>query len=185
VQAILIELSSPGGWVAGFIGAVCLSLAAYGLGILPVNWFGLVFLAIAFVLFVLDIKAPTHGALTAAGVASLIVGALVLFNSPSVPAVERVSVPLVVIVSLLSGALFFTFVFFGVRAQKTPLRMGMEILPGRVGVVRDPLAPAGTVQLGGELWTAESIDRGEALPSDTRVEVVRVEGNKLFVRRIG
>jgi len=64
VQAIIIELSSPGGWVAGFIGAVCLALAAYGLGVLSVNWFGLVFLAIAFTLFILDIKAPTHGALT-------------------------------------------------------------------------------------------------------------------------
>jgi membrane-bound serine protease (ClpP class) len=41
VQAILIELSSPGGWVAGFIGVVCISLAAYGLGVLPVNWFGI------------------------------------------------------------------------------------------------------------------------------------------------
>ena len=184
VQAILIELSSPGGWVAGFIGVVCLSLAAYGLGILPVNWFGLVFLAIAFVLFVLDIKAPTHGALTAAGVASLIVGALVLFNSPGIPAVQRVSVPLVVIVSLLSGAMFFTFILFAVRAQKTPVRTGLESLPGRVGMVRDPLAPVGTVRLGGEMWTAESIDRGEALPSDTRVEVVRVEGNKLFVRPV-
>jgi len=128
------------------------------------------------VLFVLDIKAPTHGALTAAGVASLIVGALVLFNSPSVPAVQRVSVPLVIIVSLLSGALFFTFVLFAVRAQKTPVRMGMEILPGRIGVVRDPLAPVGTVQLGGELWTAESVDRREALLSGARIEVVRVEG---------
>ncbi len=29
VQAILIELSSPGGWVAGFTGAICLALAAY------------------------------------------------------------------------------------------------------------------------------------------------------------
>jgi membrane-bound serine protease (ClpP class) len=183
VQAVLIELSSPGGWVAGFIGVVCLSLAAYGLGILPVNWFGLVFLAIAFVLFILDIKAPTHGALTAAGVASLIVGALVLFNSPGIPAVQRVSVPLVVIVSLLSGALFFTFVIFGVRAQKTPVRMGMESLPGRVGVVRDPLAPVGTVQLGGELWTAEAVDRKEALPSGTRVVVERAAGNKLFVRK--
>ena len=183
VQAILIELSSPGGWVAGFIGVVCLSLAAYGLGILPVNYFGLVFLAIAFVLFVLDIKAPTHGALTAAGVASLIVGALVLFNSPSVPAVQRVSVPLVIIVSLLSGAMFFTFVIFAVRAQKTPVRMGMESLPGRLGVVRDPVSPVGTVQLGGELWTAEVIDRNEELPAGAKVEVVRVEGNKLFVRK--
>jgi membrane-bound serine protease (ClpP class) len=62
VQAILIEISSPGGWVAGFIGVVCLALATYGLGVLPVNWFGIVFLVTAFVLFLLDIKAPTHGA---------------------------------------------------------------------------------------------------------------------------
>jgi membrane-bound serine protease (ClpP class) len=57
-QAIFIELGSPGGWVAGFIGVVCLALAGYGLGWLPVNWFGIVFLATSFVLFILDIKAP-------------------------------------------------------------------------------------------------------------------------------
>ena len=58
VQALLIELSSPGGWVAGFIGAVCLTLAVYGMGILPVNWFGIVFLVMAFVLFILELKRP-------------------------------------------------------------------------------------------------------------------------------
>ena len=78
VQALLIELSSPGGWVAGFFGVVCLALAGYGLGILPVNWFGLVFIVTAFVLFIIDIKAATHGGLTAAGVGAFIVGALVL-----------------------------------------------------------------------------------------------------------
>ena len=85
VQAILIELSNPGGWVAGFFGAIFLALAVYGLGILPINWFGLVFVGIAFVLFILDIKAPTHGALTIAGTGSFIAGALVLFNSARVP----------------------------------------------------------------------------------------------------
>ena len=62
VQAILIEISSPGGWVAGFVGVICMALATYGMGMLPVNWFGLIFLLTAFVLFILDIKAPTHGA---------------------------------------------------------------------------------------------------------------------------
>jgi Membrane-bound serine protease (ClpP class) len=60
VQAILIELSNPGGWVAGFIGVVCLLLAAYGIGVLPVNWLGLLLIAVAIVLFILDIKAPTQ-----------------------------------------------------------------------------------------------------------------------------
>lgn len=183
VQAILIEISSPGGWVAGFIGVVCLALATYGLGILPVNWFGIVFLATAFVLFVLDIKAPTHGALTAAGVASLIVGALVLFNSPGVPSFQRVSVPLIVGTSIATGALFFIILGFALRAQRSPIRIGHESLIGRVGRVRDDLAPSGTVQLGGELWTAQVVEGGEPIPTGSQVVVERVEGIRLFVRK--
>src|SRR5688572_28256037 len=116
VQAVLIEISAPGGWVAGFIGAVCLTLAVYGMGVLSINWFGLVFLIIAFVLFILVIKAPTHGALTTAGVASFIIGALVLFNSPGTPAFQRVSVPLVIGMGLFIGALFFAMLIFVLRA---------------------------------------------------------------------
>ena len=185
VQAILIEISSPGGWVAGFIGVVCLALATYGLGILPVNWFGIVFLILAFVLFIVDIKAPTHGALTAAGVGSLIIGALVLFNSPNVPAFQRVSVPLIVGMSLFTGASFFTILLFALRAQRTPVRMGQASMVGRTGVVRTPLSPAGTVQVASELWTAESLEPEEPLPTGTRVRVERVEGVRLYVRKIG
>ena len=186
VQAILIEISSPGGWIAGFIGVVSLALATYGLGILPVNWFGLIFLATAFVLFILDIKAPTHGALTIAGVISLIVGALVLFNSPGTPQFQRVSVPLVVGTSLFTAAIFFTMVSFGLRAQKVPIRTGQESLIGRSGVARSEIAPnaPGTVQMGGELWTAETEDGDESIPQGSRVLVVRAQGIRLYVRKM-
>jgi membrane-bound serine protease (ClpP class) len=183
VQAILIELSSPGGWIAGFIGVVCLALATYGLGILPVNWFGLIFLATAFVLFILDIKAPTHGALTTAGVGSLIAGALILFNSPTVPSFQRVSVPLVIGVSLASGALFLGVVLFAVRAQKTPVRMGQESLVGRSGTARSDLHPSGTVQLGGELWSAHLAEGEAPVARGERVQVVSVQGVRLVVRK--
>jgi membrane-bound serine protease (ClpP class) len=183
VLAILIEISSPGGWVAGFIGVVCLALATYGLGVLPVNWFGLVFLVMAFVLFFLDIKAPTHGALTVAGAASLIVSALVLFNSPGVPVSLRVSPWLIVIVSLLTAAGFGLLVAFVVRVRNLPVWVGTEGVVGRVGMVRNPLAPRGTVSVGSELWTAELIPGEEPLPKGARVEVVQVDGFKLYVRK--
>jgi membrane-bound serine protease (ClpP class) len=184
VQAILIELSSPGGWIAGFIGIVSLALATYGLGILPVNWFGLVFLITAFVLFILDIKAPTHGALTAAGIASLIVGALVLFNSPGTPNFLRVSVPLIVIVSLASGGMFFVILMVAVRAQYAPIRTGQESVVGRVGTARSNISPHGSVQLGGELWSADLAEGEEPITAGTRVEILRVEGLRLIVRKI-
>jgi membrane-bound serine protease (ClpP class) len=184
VQAILIEISSPGGWAAGFIGVVALALAIYGLGILPVNWFGLIFIATAFVLFILDIKAPTHGALTAAGVGSLIAGALILFNSPGTPDFQRVSVPLVVAASLVTAAVFFTILTFALRAQKSPIRMGQESLIGRTGVVRTSLEPVGMVQAAGELWTAELADGEQPIPAGEKVEIVRAQGVRIYVKRI-
>jgi membrane-bound serine protease (ClpP class) len=132
---------------------------------------------------VLDIKAPTHGALTAAGVISLMVGALVLFNSPGVPSFQRVSVPLVVGVSLATGGVFFVVLTFALRAQRTPVRMGQESMVGRTGVVRTMLNPVGTIYVGGEQWTAELVDRTQTSALGERVEVVRVEGLRLFVRK--
>jgi len=183
-QAILIELSSPGGWVAGFIGVVCLALATYGLGVLPVNWFGIIFLIVAFVLFILDIKAPTHGALTVAGVVSLIVGGLVLFNSPTVPSFQHVSVPLIVGTSISTGAIFFVILIFAIRAQGTPQLMGMESMAGRIGTVRGRFENTGIIQLGGEQWSAELLPGGEPLSDGDRVEVVEVVGLKLRVRKV-
>ena len=182
VQAILIELSSPGGWVAGFLGVVCLALAAYGIGVLPVNWFGIIFVVIAFVLFILELKAPAHGALTAAGTASFVIGALVLFNSPGVPAFQRVSVPLVLGSGLVMAAVFGTIVAIALRARKAPLRSGRQLLVGQVGVARTELAPSGQVQVASELWSAHVAPGAEALPAGAAVEVLAVEGIRLLVR---
>ena len=184
VQAILIELSSPGGWVAGFVGMVCLALAAYGLGVLPVNWFGLAFLIIAFVLFIVDIKAATHGGLTAAGIGSFIVGALVLFNSPGTPQFQRVSLPLVILVALIIGISFAIIVGFALRAMKKPVITGQEGMRGQTGFARTDINPTGQVQSGAELWTAELAEGQGRIRKGEKVEVVRVEGLKLKVKKL-
>jgi membrane-bound serine protease (ClpP class) len=184
VQALLIEISSPGGWIAGFIGVVCLALGTYGLGILPVNWFGLAFVATAFVLFILEVKAPTHGALTVAGLASFIVGALVLFNSPETPSFLRVSVPLVIGTGIATAAFFITIVGFAIRAQLRPVEVGREALVGRIGEARTKLTPTGMVHVSGELWSAILEDQTKSVKAGTRVEVVAIDGLRVRVRAI-
>ena len=183
VQAIIIEISSPGGWVAGFIGVICIALAAYGMGILPVNWFGIIFLLMAFVLFILDIKAPTHGALTIAGVASFIVGALTLFNSPGTPQFQRVSVPLVIGTGIFIGLLFFGILVFALRAQRAPVRMGSESLLGKTGTARTVVDDAGQVQLESELWSAEKSRESSPIGKGDSVQVVEVRGLRLIVKK--
>ncbi len=185
VQGVLIELSSPGGWVAGFVGAVCLALGAYGLGVLPVNWFGLVFLIIAFVLFLAEVNTPTFGALTMAGLLSFIVGALVLFNSPGTPSFQRVSVPLVIGAGVVLAGLFLIVVTFALRAQRRPVETGAEALKGRYGAAFTDLSPSGKIQVAGELWSAELQDRSATVKAGEEVEVVAVRGLKLEVRGRG
>ncbi len=180
VQAILIELASPGGWVAGFIGVLCLALAAYAMGVLPFNWLGLVLLGAAIVLFILDIKAPTHGVLTAAGTATFIAGALILFNAPLSP-YGRISLPLVIVVGILT-ALFFAFVVAkALQAQKPRSVTGREGLVGRTAVARSRLDPEGWVLAAGELWRAVAEDG--PVEEGEEVVVTKVEGLRLRVRR--
>ena len=184
LQAILIELSNPGAWIPGFVGVVCLALFVYSIGVIPVNLLGLVFIITAFVLFILEVKAPTHGALTAAGIASFVVGALVMFNSPLRPGqirVQPISIPLVVAVALANGAFFAFIVTKAIQAQRIPLAMGMSTLVGKIGEARTDLSPTGTVYAASEMWTAEAQD--ENIPAGSRVEVVSVDGVKLLVKR--
>ncbi len=185
VQAILIEISSPGGWVAGFIGAVFLAFAVYGLGILPVNWFGFIFLILAFVLFILDIKAPTHGALTAAGTGSFIAGSLILFNSARVPAFAHVSVLLVVSMGTVLGLSFFAVVMLAVRAMRTPVVTGRESMVGKEGYALDEFDRTGIVHVAGEDWSAV-LESGEPpVQAHDRVIVTRVEGVRMVVKKKG
>ncbi|MBN1264860.1 MAG: nodulation protein NfeD [Anaerolineales bacterium] len=182
VQALLIEISNPGGWVAGFIGVVCLALGGYGLGVLPVNWFGLIFLITAFVLFFLEVKAPTHGALAAAGIASFIAGSLILFNSPGTPAFQRVSLLLIIGMAVFTAAGFGVIISFALKAARRPASVGKEALPGKIGIVRTELNPEGMVLVAGELWSAVLEDRKTELDAGKQVQIVRVEGLHILVR---
>jgi membrane-bound serine protease (ClpP class) len=134
-------------------------------------------------LFIVDIKAPTHGGLTIAGVASFIVGALVLFNSPQVPEFQRVSVPLVIILAVFTAGLFFVVLTFAIRAQRTHIRTGVESLVGRSGIVREFSHGEGKVLVGGELWSARVADGRVNVKRNDAIEVVSVDGLKLVVKK--
>ena len=181
VQAILAELSSPGVGLPGLVGVVCLALAFYGLGVLPVNWFGLIFVGLAVALFLIDLQVAGLGFLSVGAVISLVIGALVLFNSPGSLPYFQVSVPFVLGTSVVIGSGFLALVFLVLRARRLPVAVApVRSLVGQVGEVRQALSPRGTVQVAGEMWTAES-EAGTIAPGQ-HVEIVRVDGLTLRVR---
>jgi len=135
------------------------------------------------VLFVVDIKAATHGGLTAAGIGSFIVGALMLFNSPGTPTFQHVSIPLVIIVATVIGITFAIIIGFALRAQKRPVITGRESLRARTGFAITDISSTGQVQVAGELWTAEAVEGSAQIHKGDMVEVVKVEGLRLIVKK--
>ncbi|MDX1687481.1 MAG: nodulation protein NfeD [Candidatus Promineifilaceae bacterium] len=188
VPSILIELRSPGGWVAGFVGVVSLALAFYGLGQLPVNWFGLLLIGAAFVLFLMEVHAPGVGALAIVGALSLFAGMLVLFNSPGSPEFARISIPVAVAITATTSGFFLFLLTMALRAQREQPLTGKEGLIGRTGRVRKTFVPApsgsltfaGSVLVHGEIWQAEA---EEAVKTGEKVVVTGAEGFTLRVER--
>ncbi|MFQ6058186.1 MAG: nodulation protein NfeD [Anaerolineae bacterium] len=177
LNGLIFELASPGGFIAGVVGSICLLLGLYALGVLSINLAGLLLILLAFVLFIADIKAPTHGALTAGGIISFVLGSLILFNTPF----YAVSRGLIFSVAFATAAFFAFAVQAALRAQRRPVTTGREGLMGEIAVARSDLDPEGTVFLAGELWRA--VAEGGKIAAGEKVRVVGIEGFELKVKK--
>ena len=175
------EFINPGSVFPGVVGALLLLTGFLALGTLPINVAGIVFLIAAFVLFIADIFTPTHGVLTAGGIAALVIGGLLLVNTGGVPGVPTVSPWVVAGTAAGLGAFFFYAVYKVLRARQLQPATGRESLVGRVAQARTDLAPSGNVFIEGELWQATSLDG--TVEAGEPVRVVEADGLRLRVKR--
>ena len=176
---LTVEILNPGLIFPGTVGAISGLLAFYSLGVLPVDLAGILFIVLAFALFVAEVFTPTFGLLTAGGLGSLIFGSIILFQGGG-PLFE-VNIGLVIVVAVVI-AVFFAFVINRViAAHRRQATTGREELIGKTTTVRTSLEPEGTVFLEGEIWQAE-LDEGQATPGED-VVITRAEGLKLYVTR--
>jgi membrane-bound serine protease (ClpP class) len=176
---ILFELYNPGAILPGIVGGICLILALYTMHTLPVNYAGLALLIFAIILFLLEIKIVSYGALAIGGVISLLLGAMMLFRPDSSLEVVRLSWS-VILSSVGVTAFFFLFVIgLGLKAQRLRPVTGIEGMVGDIGESLDALNPGGTVWVHGEIWQAESV-RGP-VSKGQKVRVVGITNLKLQV----
>ena len=174
---IFFELMHPGAILPGVVGAICLILSFYGLSVLPVSYAGLALLLLAIIFFVLEIKVTSYGGLAVAGVICLVLGSLMLFNTPE-PAL-RVSLELIAMLTAVAVLVVGFLIWMSLRARRLPVRTGAEGLIQETGVARSELAPRGKVFVHGELWDAEA---DEAVAAGEEVEIVAVKHLLLTVR---
>ena len=177
--AIYAELANPGTSVFAGIGVVLMLASLLGLIVLPVRWLSVAGIIAAFGLVGTDLFVPSHGGLTVAGLALLVVSALTLVDPAQAPGVS-VALWLVVLVALALAAFAALGLWFALRSRTTPVRTGSESMIGQVAEVRQRLDPEGMVFVEGALWTAVS-ENGAVEPGEW-VQVVAIHNLHLLVR---
>ena len=178
--AIFYELANPGGYILGIIGVICLLLGLYAVGQLPINFAGLGLIGLAFILFIAEAFTPTHGALTLAGVISLFLGGLFLFDTAEFD--YQISIVPLAAISLSLGGIFFFIVSKAIGALRRRPASGAESLVGAVGVTKTALTPDGMVLIDGSRWQA-TLDEEGPVEEGQEVEVVSMRGLKLTVKK--
>jgi membrane-bound serine protease (ClpP class) len=173
---IYIEFTSPGMFAPGVIGAICALLGLSALSVLPINWLGAGLLAVAFTLFALEAKFPTHGILAVGGTVAMILGAVMLVNSP----LPEMRIHWITAISLAVPFAAITLFLLSIvmRARRLKVESGAEGMLGEVGAAVTELAPEGKVFVHGEYWDAVSLHPAAA---GARVKVMSVDKLKLTV----
>jgi len=176
---IFFELYNPGAVVPGAVGVISFLLGLYGLGIIGINWLGLLLILAGILLLALELVTPTFGGLAIAGAIALAIGSLVLI-SPDSPYGD---IPISVIATMVLTTVFFFLVAgrLGLKAQKKKKMTGYEELIGEEGTaLTDFEKGKGKVFIKGEIWNAVSEDN---IKKDDNVVVEQVKGLTLYVRK--
>jgi membrane-bound serine protease (ClpP class) len=174
--ALYTEFNHPGAVWPGTVGIVFILLAIFALHMLPIRFAAVVLIFASFVLFALEAKFATHGVMAVGGIATLVLGGLLLVDSP-IPEM-RVRLVTALAVSIPLGIITVFLMTIALRARRNKVVTGIEGLVGEVGIAQTALMPAGKVFVHGEIWDA--IAPSTVAPGE-KVVVERVDGMQLRV----
>lgn len=179
---LFFELTNPGTVFPGVTGAICLILAFYAFQTLPVNYAGLLLIIVGIILFILEIKVVSYGALTIGGIISMVLGSIMLFEKGG--PLLKVSISFILVVVIITAGLFVLVLGLAVKAYRRKPVTGTEGLRGEHGFVKAAVGnKGGTVLVHGELWNAYS---DEPIAEGEEVTVSAVEGLRIKVtKKIG
>ncbi|MHB1373931.1 MAG: NfeD family protein [Thauera sp.] len=177
IYGLFFEFTSPGFGVPGVAGAISLLVALYAFQLLPVNWAGVLLLAVGAGLMLAEAFLPSFGVLGVGGIIAFVVGGLFLMDAD----VPGFGIPLALIVgmALASAAIIIATGSFAARSLRRPVVSGSEEMLGALGTVGSAAGDGSWwIRIHGEQWRARS---SSMLAPGARVRVEAMDGLTLDV----
>lgn len=176
LACLYVEFTHPGMILPGVVGAIAIVLALFAFHLLPINYIGVLLILLAVALFGLEVKVTSHGVLAAGGIVAMVIGALILVDSPWPAARIRLSTALGVTIPL--AVITVILLKLALAAQRRKIVTGDLGMIDSVGVAQTDLAPGGKVFVHGEIWEARAEGN---IPKGARVRVREIKGLTLVV----
>jgi membrane-bound serine protease (ClpP class) len=176
---IYVEFTAPGLIAPGVIGAILVLLGLSAISVLPINWLGAALLILAFVLFLLEAHYTSHGVLAVGGSVAMMLGAVLLINSP-IPEM-RIRWTTAAAVTLPFSLITALLISLALKARRAKVETGSEGMVGKIGSAVTDLSPKGKVFVHGEYWDAVSL---HPVTSGASVRVTGLEGLILMVEPV-
>ena len=179
VLCLYIEFTHPGMVAPGVVGAICMVLALFAFHMLPINYAGVLLIMVALALFVIEAKTPSHGVLAAGGVVAMVIGSLILIDSPMPGARIRLTTSLSVTFPL--AVIVVIILRYALASRRRKIVTGEVGMIDSVGTAQTDLEPAGRVFVHGEIWEARTTGK---IAKGARVRVREVDGLTLVVEPV-
>jgi len=169
LAGLYFELSHPGAVLPGVVGGISIILAFFAFQTIPVNYAGFLLIVLALIFFIMEMKIASYGLLSIAGITSLLLGSIMLFENSGTG--MRLSWQVLISTLVLISGFFVVVSGLVFKSHLSKPRTGAQGMIGEIGVVRESLMPDGKVFVHGELWKATSKD---PIQTGTRVRVVKI-----------
>jgi len=170
--------------LTGILGLILLLIGLWGMGVITFNFLGIIFLALGIFLLLLEVFQPGFGLFGFLGIISLLFGVFTFQGEPFLSPQIFEAVTMIVFGAIVGIGILFIIIGRGVvKTLRTKPKTGPEALIGLEAEVIKELNPIGQVKLREEIWQAESIN-GETIPEKSKVKILKVEGNTLFVEKM-
>lgn len=180
VLGIMAEIQYPGSVFPGTIGAICLILGLYAMQTLPVNYAGLGLIILGVIFFILEIKVISYGMLSVAGIASMLIGSVLLARDEQ-GIIAGALIPILITTGLISAIMLF-LVYKAIEVTRRRPVSGWDALIQEKGRATTRIDEhGGQVFLNSEIWKARPNNPNLKIEKGTAIRVVGRSGMELLV----
>lgn len=177
IYGLILEFFNPGAILPGTVGAIALLVALYAFQLLPVNYVGMALIFLGVALIIAEAFEPSFGVLGLGGLASFVMGSVILMDTDS-PG-YGIDLSVIITFSFVSVLILGAIVWLAFKATRYKVVSGLEALIGSEAIVLEDFDHKGLVMVHGEHWQAVT---DAPLKKDQVVKVTELKNLTLSVQ---